>query len=455
MRLALVLIFVVSTLLCGLSTDGKIKHSMRDLSLTLSKKKAANRQLEKIAADIKKTEDEIVSIEKKMVLLEGNRKKNELRLASLKKELQHHRHNYEVISRELTAKERRFLSLLSKQFSIVYALQQFKTPTKESILYYEAYEVYKKYNNQQLVNLKKEIERLKREQAVKRQMRQRIEKEIDKIVSAQKEYEKRRAAKKRLLAKLEEDEEHYSARLKKLEDRQNSLRATLAKLNILHAQEVEEQKRRARARQEAIETEKIRNRKMRSVKAQAKVSIRRAKETLRRAKNEAERIKARMALKRAQSTLKELSQVGTKVRQVNSSYKKPRIALYKGQKTIPPIAGAKVIKRFGTYIDPIYKIKIFNDSVTLLAPYANAKVKSVLSGKVVFAGETSMLGKVVVIAHAHKLHTVYAGLSKIAPTLKVGKSVRKGYVIGRVVRKLLFQATKNSQHIDPLQLIRL
>ena len=455
MRSALLCILIASRLLYGLSTDGKIKHSMRDLTLTLSKKKATNRQLEKIAADIKKTEDEIVTIEKNMVLLEGNRKRSERRLASLKKELQHYRHNHKVVSQELTVKERQFLSLLSEQFSIVYALHQFKTPTKESIFYYEAYEIYKKYNNRQLAKLKEEIGRLKKEQAAKRQMQQRIQKEIDKIVAAQKEYERKKSAKKRLLAKLEKDEEGYSARLKKLEDRQNSLRATLAKLNILRAKEVEEQKRRARARREAIETEKIRNRKMRSIKAQAKVSIRRAKEALGRAKNEAERLKAHIALKKAQNTLEELSRAGTKVRQVNSSYQRPPIAVYRGEKTISPIVGAKVVKRFGTYIDPIYKIKIFNDSVTLRAPYPNTKVKSVLSGKVVFAGETSMLGKVVVIAHAHRLHTVYAGLSKIAPTLKVGKSIRKGYVVGRVVRKLLFQATKNSQHIDPLQLIRL
>ena len=64
-----------------------------------------------------------------------------------------------------------------------------------------------------------------------------------------------------------------------------------------------------------------------------------------------------------------------------------------------------------------------------------------------------MLGKVVVVAHSGKLHTVYAGLSKIAPNIQKGRKIKKGYVVGKVNSKLIFQATKNSKHIDPLKLI--
>jgi len=76
-------------------------------------------------------------------------------------------------------------------------------------------------------------------------------------------------------------------------------------------------------------------------------------------------------------------------------------------------------------------------------------------GKVVFAGKSSMLGKVVVVSHSHKMHTVYAGLSKIAPTIHVGSKIKKGYVVGKVSEKLIFQATKNSKHINPLKLIKI
>ena len=66
-----------------------------------------------------------------------------------------------------------------------------------------------------------------------------------------------------------------------------------------------------------------------------------------------------------------------------------------------------------------------------------------------------MLGKVVVVSHSHKMHTVYAGLSKIAPTIHVGSKIKRGYVVGKVSEKLIFQATKNSKHINPLKLIKI
>jgi murein DD-endopeptidase MepM/ murein hydrolase activator NlpD len=111
------------------------------------------------------------------------------------------------------------------------------------------------------------------------------------------------------------------------------------------------------------------------------------------------------------------------------------------------------VKKYGTYVDPIYKIKIFNESITLKSPVANSKVKNILNGKVVFAGKSSMLGNVVVVSHSSKIHTVYAGLSKIAPTIHVGAKIQKGYVVGKVNEKLIFQATKDSKHINPLNLI--
>uniref|UniRef100_UPI00263A1100 murein hydrolase activator EnvC family protein n=1 Tax=uncultured Campylobacter sp. TaxID=218934 RepID=UPI00263A1100 len=103
--------------------------------------------------------------------------------------------------------------------------------------------------------------------------------------------------------------------------------------------------------------------------------------------------------------------------------------------------------------DPIYNIKIFNESVVLSANSADAKVKSVFNGKVVFAKETAMLDKVVIIENPNGIHTIYAHLSQIAPTVKVGAKVQKGYVIGRVQRDLTFEVTQKNYHIDPLELI--
>jgi len=133
-----------------------------------------------------------------------------------------------------------------------------------------------------------------------------------------------------------------------------------------------------------------------------------------------------------------------------------RASDYHGEKTISPLEGARLIKKFGTYVDPIYKFKIFNKSITLKAPYKGAKVRSVLKGKVVFAENSGgMLGRVVIIEHENNLHTIYAKLSRLAPGIHVGKYLLKGAIIGKVDKSLMFEVTKNNKHINPLNLIHL
>ncbi len=66
-----------------------------------------------------------------------------------------------------------------------------------------------------------------------------------------------------------------------------------------------------------------------------------------------------------------------------------------------------------------------------------------------------MLENVVIVQHSNGLHTIYSHLDEIAPTLKVGKWIKKGYVIGRVSDTLNFQATKNSYHVNPKDLFRI
>ncbi len=143
-----------------------------------------------------------------------------------------------------------------------------------------------------------------------------------------------------------------------------------------------------------------------------------------------------------------------KVRKIGSSYQASRVARYRGKKTIAPLRSFYVKRKFGNYFDPIYKIKIFNDSVVLASKIPNAKVRNVLNGKVVFAKSTPMLDNVVIVENANGIHTIYAHLSKIAPTIKEGRRIRKGYIIGRIKKELTFEVTQKNRHIDPLQLIR-
>ncbi len=451
--------FLTISLVYGISsTTKKIKSSKKSLSAVNSEKTKASRRLGKIAKDIKSAEKDIVFLEQKIDELSRDQNKTEAKYISLKKELKKSTRDFEQTSKVLKQKRKKFISLLSEQFSIIFAMEQAHEPTRKSILSQEVYKAYKKQNIKMIEALKSDITTLKKQKEDKLYLRNRTQNQIKNIIKKRESYAQKKLAKKKLLKTLSEDEEKYNAKLQKIVDKQNLLRATLAKLNILQEKEVEEARKRAAARKEAMRLEKIRKRKIRKEKALARARAKKAKEAVRLAKTKEAKRAARLAAKEAE---KEMAQVqkrsnaqSQRVREINSSYKKSQTYGYKGGKTISPLSGGRLIKKYGTYIDPIYKIKIFNESITLQAGY-NKKVQNVLNGKIVFAGKSSMLGKVVVVAHSGRMHTVYAGLSKIAPNITTGRKIKKGYVIGKVNSKLMFEATKNSKHINPLKLIRI
>jgi len=455
-RYLLVTFLLACTFLYGAaSTSKKISSPKKHLTKVQKEQKRATRRLDRIAKDIKMAEKEIAYLEKKIDELGRDQNVTEAAYRQLKEDLKHSEEDLKQTAAELEKKKKQFISLLSERFSVVFAMEKAHEPTRRSIIDQEVYKAYKKQNAKMLAQLKKDIARLKKLKEDKRYQRNHTKNQLNKIIQKREAYAQKKKKKEKLLKKLASDEEKYTAKLQKIVDKQNALRATLAKLNILRKQEVAEAKKRAAARKEALRKEKERKRKLRLAKQRAKEKARKAKEALRRAKTEEARKKAKLAAKEAEAEKKKIAKESRKVRNINSSYKKEAVYAYRGGKTISPISGAKLVKKFGTYVDPVYKIKIFNESITLQAPSSPAKVKNVLNGKVVFAGKSSMLGKVVVVAHGGKMHTVYAGLSKIAPTIHVGTKIKRGYVVGKVKHKLVFQATKNSKHINPLKLIRL
>lgn len=437
------------------TTSIKIKESKKTLSVTSSEKKRTSRKLSKIAQDIKSTEQELSFIEKKIDELDTIQDKTQKKYQSLKEQLNQSKKDYVVTNKSLEAKRKAFVALLSEQFSTIFAMNRAHEPTQKSILTKEVYSAYKKHNAKLLATLKSDMIGLKKQKKDITALYNSLKKDIANIIKEKREYEKKKIIKEELRKKLFEDEENYNIQLSKIEEKQNLLRSTLSKLNILQKKEVEKSRKLAKARREAMRLEKKRKRELRRKQALALSKSIKAKERYRRAKTKKARERAQAEIDRAQKEQDSLYKDSENIKQVNSSYKKSQTYAYRGGKTISPIRGARLIKKFGTYIDPIYKIKIFNESITLQSPSSNSKVQNVLNGKVVFAGKSSMLGKVVVVSHSNRIHTVYAGLSKIAPTIRVGSKIKKGYTIGKVTRKLIFQATKNSKHINPLKLIRI
>ncbi|WP_430886751.1 murein hydrolase activator EnvC family protein [Helicobacter gastrocanis] len=146
-------------------------------------------------------------------------------------------------------------------------------------------------------------------------------------------------------------------------------------------------------------------------------------------------------------------QAPLEVRQVASSYRDITTIAYNGPKTIAPLASYKIAQKFGPYFDPVYKLKVFNESVTLISTKPNAVVRSVFDGRVVYAKEVPILKKVIIIEHKDGMHTIYSQLDKIAPTIRHGLRVQKGYVIGRIDQRLSFEVTLKDKHINPLEII--
>ena len=424
------------------TTDRKIKKSEKNLHRSEKRQKQMSEQLDKIARDIKKANRDNAVLNKKLELLSQKFSKNEQVYKASKRQLAEYDRSLEAINRKIRETNSVFVETLANQSSIIYAMNQSHEPTRESIVMQEAYHLLKKQNARELAELKRQIDRKRAEKRRIGRKRSVIKKKIDTIARQREEYRRQRVAKQKLLEKLAADEGKYRSRLQKVIDEQNALRSTLADLNIIRKKEVEEEKRIAAEQKAAMLAEEKRKRAERKRRKQAREAARKKGE--------------KVVYTPAAAEKKESPPPTTQsVRKLGSSYRKDKVYAYRGGKTISPLRGARVVKKFGTYIDPIYKIKIFNESVTLRASSRNAKVRNVLNGKVVFAGSSSMLGKVVVVSHSGKMHTVYAGLSKIAPNIKKGRKIKKGYVIGKVSRKLIFEATKNSKHINPLRLIRL
>ena len=139
--------------------------------------------------------------------------------------------------------------------------------------------------------------------------------------------------------------------------------------------------------------------------------------------------------------------------QVANSYKNVSVVKYTGAKTIAPLDYYSVEQNFGPYYDPVYNLKVFNESVTLISKMPNSVVYSIFDGKVVYAKEAPILKKVVIIEHSNEMYSIYSQLDKIAPTIKPGFVVKKGYTIGRVSQRLGLEITQKDKHIDPLEII--
>jgi septal ring factor EnvC (AmiA/AmiB activator) len=397
-------LFLFSSLLFSTSVDRKIKKSKKELSAKKIEYQKMNRELSKVAKKILTTKVDQKALNAKLESLEAKIKSDEESYKQLTQKSQELNSNLERVAKTIEEKQLKFVELISQNFSMALALEEQQTPTTESVMTKEIYSIYSKKNSEEIDRLNRDLLYLKNKKSSLSSKQDEIKKAINTYINERKEYKEKSEKQAKLLKELERDKAIYKKRFNKIKASRKRLEKKLASLKIIKSD----------------------------------------------ARKEAKRKKAERELSKSD---KKTSTQRTEVLTLSSSNK---IIKYNKSKTISPLKGARLIKKFGTYTDPIYKFKIFNKSVTLKAPHSGSKVRSVLKGKVVFAENSGgMLGKVVIVEHSNGIHTIYAKLSRLAPGIKVGKKLSKGTIIGKVDKSLMFEVTKDNKHMDPLNLIRL
>jgi len=406
----------------------KIDDTKKSLVQTNVDKTHLSKKMQEIALKIKKLNKEILELDKKLDQLDLYITAQKQKYQDAMDQINSINNTINAIDRDINQKKKEFAKKISRTLGAVVAKNNSGEKDEESILLQEIYEKYKNYNQQEILKLSKSIEQKKELKRSLIAKRDKISLGISNVQKQRAEYLKEQQKKKKLLAKLKKDEQIYAQRLKNIYKRQAAIRATLAKLNIVAKEAAKEAKKR---------------------QSELKIRIREL-ENLRIASSK----NRKRALKEGKKVEYRVVTINS-VKQYSSSYSTSNVTKYYGAKTIAPLRGAKIVKDFGTFIDPIYKIKSFNDSITLASRAGDNRVYNVLNGKVIYVGNNPMLGKMVVIEHSNNLHTIYADLDRISPFVKVGYLIRKGSVVGKIKRKLIFEATKNGKFINPKDLINL
>lgn len=384
--------------------QANISKKIREASSNLSSKgrieKKITKKLNYLAYNIIKQTKDLELLKKDIDKLDNSIKLNEANIENKYKILNELLSSNKKLSKQKNILEKKIINIIAKDFSYYLISDKNFIETKDSII---ADKVLEKMNiilKKEFMKLSQNYEKINSTISVRKKEIINIKKEIDKSNMQKKRLLSLKKKREIAISRLNNEKSNYRKRLDRIRREKISIRKTLEKLNI----------------------------------------IKRSKEIA--------------SKKRYKKNIKNTQLTKPNVRQIGSSYQRSKVKRYRGKKTIAPLKSFVVKRKFGNYIDPIYKIKIFNDSVVLSSKINNGKVRNILNGKVVFAKNTAVLDKVIIIENKNNIHTIYAHLSKIAPTVRVGKKIKKGYIIGRVNNDLTLEVTQKNYHINPLDLIR-
>jgi septal ring factor EnvC (AmiA/AmiB activator) len=111
-----------------------------------------------------------------------------------------------------------------------------------------------------------------------------------------------------------------------------------------------------------------------------------------------------------------------------------------------PVQG-QVVSRFGTVIDPRYGTVTRNSGIDI-ATRNGSPVLAVDSGTVSFADIFMGYGRMVILDHGKRVHSIYSKLSDVK--VKVGTRVARGSTIALSGDTLHFEFRVGGKSVDPL-----
>lgn len=388
-----ILIFFCFFLLIDIGLANAINEKTKSLEENKRVQEQLNKKLEDLASDILKGEKSLKDLSLQIESLNSQTSKLEASAKAQNQELNALTSQNEVLLKSKSKMEAKLISLMAKDFAYDLPIPQGYIESEESFMVFEILGSLNKVLNEEIFKISKDYEGVSR---------------------------------------LIDDKQ---AQIKKINDNLKDYNAQLAKLQSLKQKQINEINKQ--------KTDKV-------IYAKKLDDLQAQQEELRKTLNQLKIIN-----NKENSNDTKIVKNNQRIRQLGSSYQGGSVKHYIGKKTIAPLDSFIVKQKFGNYVDPIYNLKIFNENVVLRSNKSDAIVKNVLDGKIVFAKDTSMLARVVIVEHGNGIHTIYAHLDKIAPNIKVGKNIKKGAVVGRVKNDLTFEVTQKNFHINPLELISL
>ena len=403
------ILFLIPIFIFASTIDKKIAQNQKSLDSSKKNKDNTTVKIKEIADKIEASNTNLSKLEEDIIKINEDIEQHQKLLESSQSKLNDLQAKSSDLIKEKNSSEEEIINTIVEQFSTSLALQLASKESLQELIDNEMFNLLSTNAKQKVLKLNENYNRLTENTKANQQEINKLNSYIKDRLKTKENYKALQIKHTKSLENLEKEHKLYQAELKKVIEQQDSLSKILSDLKIVKQQELKKAQEEKEDNQQA-QTTNVRN----------------------------------------QKYAKDLN---LDVKKVGSSTDGVQIVKYKGAKTIAPLKSFKIVKNFGTYYDPVYKIKLFNESIVLQSNEKDSKVVAVLNGKIVYAKKNAgMLENVVIIQHEGGIHTVYSHLDDIAPTLVVGKWVQKGSVVGRVNENLTFQVTKDSSHIDPRDL---